>query len=153
MPPHDPAFDLVVARISLGIELCQYILVVLSTNTQMWIAATLLSSFGGGFTPSVQALAVELSSRNSHAKSIGSSAENFGQLFGALGVLQALASQVIGPTLFGTIFVASVESYPKAIFVTSGGIVALGLLVLSLIRVNPPVVDEEREPLLRAHDE
>jgi len=119
----------------------------------MWIAATLISSFGGGFTPSVQSLAVELSSRNSHAKSVGSSAKNFGQLFGALGVVQALASQVIGPTLFGTIFVASIESYPKAIFVTGGCIVTLGLLVLSFIRVNPPVVDEEREPLLPADDE
>jgi hypothetical protein len=101
----------------------------------------------------MQALAVELASRNSPVKSSGSSTENYGQLFGALGVLQALGSQVIGPSLFGAIFVASIKLHPKAIFVAGGCIVALGLLTLSFIRVKPPVVDEEHEPLLPNHDE
>ena len=121
---------------------------------QLWIAATLVSAFSGGFMPSMQALAVELSSGPSASNSAGSRPENFGQLFGALGVVQALASQVVGPTFFGTIFVASVEHHPKAIFVAGECIVILGLLVLSTIRVKPVVVDEEREPLLPAsHDE
>ena len=150
MPPHNPGFDLVVARLSLGVELLQYTLVLLSTNTHLFVAATLISSFSGGYTPSVQALAVELSSRNSPVKPVGSTAENYGQLFGALGVLQALCSQMIGPVLFGSVFVGTVDYFPKAIFVTGGCAVTLALLALSLIRIVPPtvVVDEEREPLL-----
>lgn len=154
MPPHDPAFDLVIAKLSLGIELLQYTLAVLSQNTNLFIAATLISAFSGGYTPSIQALAVELSGRNAPAKPAGSNVGNFGQLFGALGVIQALCSQMIGPALFGGVFVATVKYFPKAIFVTGGCVVVVALLVLSFIRVAPPVVvvDEEREPLL-VHDD
>lgn len=148
--PHDPAFDLVVARLSLGIELLQYTLAVLSQNTHLFIAATLISAFSGGYTPSTQALAVELSKRKSDANRAGSSPESFGQLFGALGVIQALCSQMLGPPLFGSVFVKTVKYFPKGIFVTGGCIVAVALFTLAFIRVSPPEVaaDEEREPLL-----
>ncbi len=59
-PPHTPSFDLFVARASALIETLAYAGAALSTTETMWIIATLSSSFGSGFAPSVQALALEL---------------------------------------------------------------------------------------------
>jgi hypothetical protein len=148
--PHDPAFDLVIARVSLLLELCQYFIATIATNVTVWISATVIGSFGGGFSPSIQALAVELFNRREtiiHGDE--RAGENYGQLFGALGVIQALCSQMLGPVLFGTVFVTTVKVYPKGIFVTAGVIVIAGLIFLSLIRVNQrEAVDAESEPLL-----
>jgi hypothetical protein len=152
--PHDPAFDLVIARVSLLLELCQYFIATIATNITVWISASIIGSFGGGFSPSLQALAIELfNHRETIVHGDERAGENYGQLFGALGVIQALCSQMLGPVLFGTIFVNTIKVYPKGIFVTGGVIVVAGLIFLSLIRVTRhDAVDAEREPLLSNGD-
>ncbi|KAG8832236.1 hypothetical protein FRC17_001684, partial [Serendipita sp. 399] len=154
--PHDVRFDLLVIRLSLLVELCQYTIAILSQNAIVWTAATVISAFSGGITPSIQALAVELSkptipSSSSARESTANEedTQNFGQLFGALAVLQALCSSILGPSLFGTIFVATIRTFPKAIFVAGWCIVFVDFICVSLIGVPGRVaVDEEREPLL-----
>jgi len=148
--PHDPAFDLAIARVSLLLELCHYFIATISTNVTIWISATVIGSFGGGFSPSLQALATELfNHRETAIHGDERAGENYGQLFGALGVIQAFCSQMLGPVLFGAVFVNTIEVYPKGIFVTSGITVVAGLIFLSLVRVSRrEAVDAEREPLL-----
>jgi hypothetical protein len=84
----------------------------------------------------------------------GKPTETYGQLFGALGVLQALGSQMIGPTVFGAVFVATIHTYPKGIFVASAAVSFLGLLCLSFIRIPRPIqLDGENEPLFVQEEE
>lgn len=59
-PYHTPTFDLFVARASALIETLAYAGTALSTTQNLWVVATLSSSLGSGFAPSVQALALEL---------------------------------------------------------------------------------------------
>ena len=59
-PRHTPSFDLFVARASALIETLTYAGAALSKTPTMWVIATLCSSLGSGFAPSVQALALEL---------------------------------------------------------------------------------------------
>lgn len=145
---HDPAFDLVIARASLAVEVVQYTLVLLSKDVGLFLVATILSSFSGGFSPAVQSLAVELAKRQADTAA-GATGENYGQLFGGLAVIQALCSQMIGPALFSAVFVGTIKDYPKGIFAAAFALVFIALLCLSLIRVpRRGVVDPEREPLL-----
>jgi hypothetical protein len=199
---HDPAFDLIIARVSLAVEIVQYTLVLLSRDVTLYIAATILSSFGGGFSPAILSLAVELAktqsgdninSNSSNRTDIhGSTAtapntattstaapnptstepspesdadggENYGQLFGGLAVVQALCSQMLGPSVFGAIFVGTIKTFPKGIFVAALSVVFTGLVCLSLIRVPRRAQgrdqdeearsdDPERQPLLGEHE-
>ncbi|KAG8830036.1 hypothetical protein FRC20_008509, partial [Serendipita sp. 405] len=54
--PHDASFDLLVIRLSLLVELCQYTIAILSQNVTVWTAATVISAFSSGVSPSIQAL-------------------------------------------------------------------------------------------------
>ncbi|PVF98942.1 MFS general substrate transporter [Serendipita vermifera] len=153
--PHDPKFDLKVARFSLITEIIGYVLAILSPNSTFWAASSIVNSFGSGFSPSVQSLAVDLSRREEPTTEDGGKpAETYGQLFGALGVLQAMGSQMIGPIVFGAIFTASIHTYPKGIFVAAAAISLLGLLCLSFIRIPRPIqLDTENEPLLAREED
>lgn len=110
----------------------------------------MIGSFGGGLSPSIQALSVELSrSKDSALHNGGQTTENYGHLFGAIAVVNAFSSQMLGPTVFGTIFVQTIHRFPKAIFVAGGVVIVVGLLCLSLIHIpKGHAGDEEREPLL-----
>ncbi|KAG8696390.1 hypothetical protein FRC09_008541 [Ceratobasidium sp. 395] len=154
--------DLLVVRASLGIDLVGYVLLGIVTSQNPFIGATIVLSFGGGFAPASQSLALALAHPSAHAARRNTLAgklptpmkREVGRLFGALAVIQALGSQVAGPAIFSVTFVASIGSHPRAIFWLSGVIIMLALCALSAVRLDTDAADRaettsEETPLLR----
>ncbi|KAJ7046990.1 major facilitator superfamily domain-containing protein [Mycena alexandri] len=138
--PHSASFDLWLARISLCIEVVAYTAMPFATTGLAFTGLTMLSSFGSGFSPAVQSASMELYSRK-----LGGSVES-GKLFGALSVIQALAGQILGPSIYGLIFIKTVAVFPTAIFFVSVGSVVISLICLSLVRLPADVrTDMEEE--------
>jgi hypothetical protein len=82
---HPLAFDLSLARISLFVEIIGYTAMSFAPSGLLYTAFTILASFGAGFGPSVQSVALELYTQKSDG------AMEAGRLFGGLSVIQALA--------------------------------------------------------------
>ncbi|QRW14712.1 major facilitator superfamily transporter [Ceratobasidium sp. AG-Ba] len=150
--------DLLVARLSLVAEVLGYILCAVIVDPLTFVLATCWLALGGGFSPSVQSLALALCqdqekdaakpSNNAdygstmgdrdqdRASSPATPASQTGRLFGALSVLQSLTSQIIGPSMFGAVFVNTIGVAPRAIFWTSAGCIGVSLLALSMVRLK-----------------
>ncbi|KAI0062299.1 hypothetical protein BV25DRAFT_1885581 [Artomyces pyxidatus] len=128
---HTPAVDLTIARVSLVVQAMSYAMMIISPSSWSFIAASALGSLGAGFSPTVQSLALELYMQRGGTES--------GKLFGALSVVQALGSQIIGPSLFGLIYVKSVATTPQLMFFALVGVILLSLFFVSFVRLpNPP---------------
>lgn len=85
LPTRSPAFDLALARVSAGLEATTYVATAIASTGTIFTLASTISSFGAGFSPAVQALALDIYT-NRRAQNRG----EVGRLFGALSVLQAL---------------------------------------------------------------
>ncbi|KAF9014116.1 major facilitator superfamily domain-containing protein [Cyathus striatus] len=109
---HSPAFDLNLARASLLIDALSYAFMGLTRSPIV-------------FTCSSVTLA--LYSRRGGTES--------GKLFGAMSVVQALCSQIIGPSLYGLVYMKTVATLPRAIFVVSVVSVFTGFIMLTLVRL------------------
>ncbi|KAJ7228026.1 major facilitator superfamily domain-containing protein [Mycena haematopus] len=127
--PHSASFNLSLARISLFIEVIAYAAMPFATSGLAFTGLTILSAFGSGFNPAVQSAAMEL-----YSKRIGTSVEA-GKLFGGMSVIQALCGQILGPSIYGIVFVKTVATFPKAIFFVSIASVCLSFICLSLVRL------------------
>lgn len=79
---HDANFDLNVAKVSVGIEVFVYILMVFSSSGPMFAVIATLGAFGMGFGPAIQSVALTLYNRRGGKDS--------GRLFGAMSVVQSL---------------------------------------------------------------
>ena len=79
---HDPNFDLKVAKVSVGIEVLVYTLMVFSSSGLMFAVVATLGAFGMGFGPAIQSVALTLYNRRGGKDS--------GKLFGAMSVVQSL---------------------------------------------------------------
>jgi MFS family permease len=123
-------FDLNIARGSLLIDLAAYTIMPLTISGTVFLGAAMLSSFGGGLNPALQAVALEL-----FARQPGRSVSQAGTLFGALSVLNALVSQVIGPALFGGVYLSTVAFFPQAIFVLTAVLIVLAFVFVALVRL------------------
>ncbi|KAG8705611.1 hypothetical protein FRC08_001575 [Ceratobasidium sp. 394] len=154
------AIDLLVARASLGVDISSYIASALVTTSTAFIGTSSLLSFGGGYPPAIQSLALALTqgpssegARNVNpttdepryeGASIDTSApDDTGRLLGAMSVVHALCSQILGPSLFGMTFVATVASLPRAIFWLSAALNLAALMSLLLVRLAPPGRNKE----------
>jgi len=131
---HSPSFDLNLARVSIFIEMTCYTLLGLAQTPIAFTVFTLIGSFGGGFSPALQSVALELYSRRGEKET--------GRLFGAMSVLQALGSQIIGPAVFGFTYIGTVAVFPAAIFFLSTGIVLVSFVLLGLVRVSDEAVEQ-----------
>ena len=80
--PTSPRLDLNTARVSLVIELTAYAMMATAKTGTLFTVYTALGSFGAGFTPAVQSLALGIYA--------GRGGEETGKLFGGLSVVQAL---------------------------------------------------------------
>ncbi|KAG9040367.1 hypothetical protein FS837_000736 [Tulasnella sp. UAMH 9824] len=139
LPPHVAAkFDVKIARVSLVVELISDLVICLSVGPKSWTMGSTMQSFGSGFAPSIQSLSLFLTPPG----------EN-GKLFGSLAVVSALGGQVIGPAVFGSVFVATVGSFPKAIFIVATAGVVLASVALSLVQLPKPA----QAPLFSAAEE
>ncbi|EJD35616.1 hypothetical protein AURDEDRAFT_75130, partial [Auricularia subglabra TFB-10046 SS5] len=92
-------FDLLVVRFSLALDFTSHLLVttLAPPSGVVFTAITALSRMGAGFLPAAHSLSLCI------LRASGETAE-VGKLFGALSVLQATGSTIIGPTLCGTLF-------------------------------------------------
>ncbi|CAE6430874.1 unnamed protein product [Rhizoctonia solani] len=146
--------DLFVARASLGVDITSYSASALVTTSNAFLGTTTILSFGGGYPPAIQSLAltltqtskaqdaatVNLTSDEPHFEgaSIDTTApDDTGRLLGAMSVVYTLCSQIFGPSLFGALFVATVGSAPRSIFWLSAALNGLALGSLLLVRLKP----------------
>ncbi|KAH8116885.1 MFS general substrate transporter [Phellopilus nigrolimitatus] len=131
LAPHTPSFDLGLARASLVLEAVCYSFIPLAPSAHMFLVFGMLVSWGGGFNPAVQALALELYTRRSRKQG---GAET-GRLFGAMSVVQVMCAQIIGPAIFGLTYMKTVATYPRAIFWVSSGSMIVSLIFICLVRL------------------
>jgi len=124
---NSPTVDLNIARISLLVEMMSYILMAIASTGSAFTVFTAMGSFGAGFMPAVEslALAVYLSRGNTES----------GSLFGALSVMHALGGQLISPILFGFTYAATVGTFPQTIFVLCAGAMSFSLVLVTFVRV------------------
>lgn len=112
----------------------------LAPNSITFSLATLMGSVGQGFIPSVQSVALELYSRRGETET--------GKLFGALSVVSALGSQIVGPAMFGFVYIQTVAFAPAAVFYVSTAITAVALTLLCLVRLGDVRRDVEDQVVL-----
>ncbi|KAG8885596.1 hypothetical protein FRB97_000504 [Tulasnella sp. 331] len=116
--------DLLIARVSLIIDFASYIVVVVSGGPVLFVVGSLALSFGGGFGPAVNSLAMHLSD-----------GQGSGKLFGAMAVATTIGSSLVGPAVFGLIYINTVGVFPKAIFVAAAISVVAAFGAMLLIRL------------------
>lgn len=127
----------------------------------MFVAAGALGALATGYVPTTHSLSLELYTRR------GGSPSEAGRLFGAMSVIQTLGcapsnvspkvrcdvdrvlcrNQVVGPSLFGIIYIKTVSTFPETIFYVCAAVVLLSLFFLSLVQIPPygRVIDAEAE--------
>lgn len=152
------AVDLLVARASLGIDVSSYTASALVTTSSAFVGTTTLLSLGGGYPPAIQSLALAVTqtskdpSSNTHAAtgephyetaSTDTAPDDTGRLLGAMSVVSTLCSQIIGPSIFGMVFVATVETLPRSLFWLSAILNSAALLSLLLVRLSKPDASED----------
>ncbi|KAJ7678858.1 major facilitator superfamily domain-containing protein [Mycena polygramma] len=123
-------FDKRLAQASLSVDALADLLVAISpTSSQIsFIAYSCMSSFTSGGNPALHSLgAVCL-----HA--LGLSSET-GRLFGAIGVLNAIAHSV-SPGIYAATYSMTVSSYPKTIFCVASSLLMTAVILLGGIRVK-----------------
>ncbi|KAG8993154.1 hypothetical protein FRB90_000775, partial [Tulasnella sp. 427] len=133
----DVRFDLNLARISLAVDSLGYLLVVFMTNgtSQSFVLATLLSAFGSGTAPAIQSASLCM---------LKNPAEDSGKLFGAFSMIQSTAAFVISPLIFGLMYSETVKTFPEAIFLCGGILLAFSCAALILVRPTLPVKKKKR---------
>lgn len=124
---HSPAFDLGLARASLVVEIISYTLMGLAPTPLSFTVFGMLSAMGAGFSPAVQSVTLAMYSRKGGTE--------VGRLFGALSVVQALCSQILGPSLYGLVYMKTVATFPRAIFAITVASVVLSFFLFSLVRL------------------
>ncbi|QRV90180.1 major facilitator superfamily transporter [Ceratobasidium sp. AG-Ba] len=127
----EQSFDLRVARISMCLEFLSYFLLCSSSSQHAFVLTTALSAFGGGTSPAMQSLALGILGPNQEADT--------GKLFGALSMLSSIASTVLSPMVFGSIYSLTVAAFPKAIFVVATAVLMVALLLLALVEPMRPL--------------
>jgi MFS family permease len=134
LPSHSPKFDLNLARISVVLDILAFVTMIFASSSLVFASGAILQSLGAGYSPAVQALALDIYSRR------GGKGEA-GKLFGAISVVQALGSQILGPALFGFVYYKTVATFPSAIFVLTVALMMISLFLLAL--VHPPTSEDD----------
>ncbi|KAK4056403.1 hypothetical protein OIO90_002546 [Microbotryomycetes sp. JL221] len=132
---HDSRFDLVLARFSIVVDILGYVGLALNGGSSTrFLLFTAFSCLGGGAMPAIQSLAL------AHA-----SHRDAGRLFASLSVLSSVMSSVIGPLLFGSIFMSTIASAPETVFWAGAAVFTVALLSVMTIRLRRASVDEIEE--------
>ncbi|KAJ7632793.1 major facilitator superfamily domain-containing protein [Roridomyces roridus] len=139
---HSVSFDISLARVSLLIDVIGYAGLPFAPTGFIFTLFTMVCSFGTAFSPAVQSTALEL-----YTRKIGGRNES-GKLFGALSVVQALAGQILGPSLYGTVYMKTVGTFPKAIFFVSITNLLISFICLGLVRLPEHVRADEEDTVV-----
>ncbi|KAJ7709720.1 major facilitator superfamily domain-containing protein [Mycena rosella] len=147
---HSASSDLAVARVSLLLEIIAYIAMPLAPTGLIFTLLAMLSSLASGFSPAVQSAALDLYGRRNG----GIANVESGKLFGAISVLQALCGQILGPSIYGLVYIKTVATFPQAIFMVSAASVVISFTCLSLVRLPADIhTDVEEVSHLPDHGE
>ncbi|KAF9479286.1 MFS general substrate transporter [Pholiota conissans] len=151
---HSSAFDLKLAKYALLLDIVAYAGMGLSRTSLPFTIFGALSALGAGFGPATEAVILTLyTSRGDTEK---------GKLLGAVGVVQAICSQIIGPAMFGLIYMKTVTLHPRTIYAVSVSTVIAALLLLNFVRLPkgngssqaaPEEVEEQESSFLRVADQ
>ncbi|KAH9857150.1 MFS general substrate transporter [Lenzites betulinus] len=101
--------DLVLARVALVTDIIFYALTPTATTGALFAIWGMCISLGASFGPVMQSLALDLYSRRGGSDT--------GRLLGALTVVSALSSHIVGPTLFGLTYMRTVAAMPGTIYI------------------------------------
>lgn len=82
--PHTPAVDLGIARMSLVVQTICFVIIAISKDAGMFVAAGALGALATGYSPTTHSLSLELYTRR------GGLPSEAGRLFGALSVIQTV---------------------------------------------------------------
>ncbi|KAI0362392.1 MFS general substrate transporter [Trametes cingulata] len=102
------SLDLILARAALVTDMLFYALMPTAVSAALFAVYGMCISLGASFGPVMQSLALELYARRGGSDT--------GRLLGALTVVSALSSHIIGPTLFGVTYMKTVATLPGAIY-------------------------------------
>ncbi|KAH0585168.1 hypothetical protein H2248_008424 [Termitomyces sp. 'cryptogamus'] len=160
-------FDLLMTRCSLLVDILSNVFItcgpapinseVSAAQSQIiFVLASGLSSWGSGAPPALQSLGLCIMQTRALESPVlvgikSPREEGVGQLFGALAVMHALGQMIIGPMLFGMVYSGTVATFPKAVFVTAGGLLVCALVLAFLVR--GPVVQEKKRNSTRISEE
>ncbi|KAG8973857.1 hypothetical protein FRC05_008077 [Tulasnella sp. 425] len=133
----DVRFDLNLARFSLAIDSLGYFLVVFvsKSSSRAFVLATLLSAFGSGSAPAMQSASLCL---------LKNPSEDSGKLLGAFSMIQATAAFIISPLVFGLMYSETVRTFPEAMFLCGGILLAVSFTALILVRPALPIKKRKR---------
>ncbi|KAF5369159.1 hypothetical protein D9615_009966 [Tricholomella constricta] len=142
---HSPAFDLRLAHASLFIEVISYTFLAIAPTALFFTVFSMLASMGAGLNPALQSVALAMYRRRGGTES--------GRLFGALSVIQALSSQILGPALYGLVYMKTVATFPRGIFILSMVTIMTSFALLTFVRLpketrSGPSSGSESDPLL-----
>ncbi|TRM62597.1 hypothetical protein BD626DRAFT_569746 [Schizophyllum amplum] len=103
---HSPLFDLRFARVCLLIEVIAYTGMALSPHPAAYTASAMGAAIGGALPAALQSVALDIYVRRGGTEA--------GKLFGAISVVQALSSQIAGPSMFALVYMNTVATFPAA---------------------------------------
>lgn len=135
------AFDVNVIRASVFFDTVGYLGYTLSRRGEMMILSGVVAAFGGIGSPTLQ------SSLTKHVP-----AEQTGQVLGASGLLHALA-RVVAPTIFNSIYYATVKHFPQTVFVCLAATFGLAFLLSWFIKTNGMCLAVKASPVVDLHAE
>lgn len=124
---HSPRFELGVARLSLAFDAAAYALMVVYPSRKIFVIFGLFGAMGIGFSPAMQTLAMAMYSRRGGTET--------GRLFGALSVVQALAGQILGPAVYGFVYIRTVVVFPRGIFLAALLCIIVSCILMSFVRL------------------
>ncbi|GAA5943567.1 hypothetical protein JCM1841_001132, partial [Sporobolomyces salmonicolor] len=132
----DAVSDLSLARASSLITLVGYLILAAPTpstsSSRNYWAGTVLTASSAATIPALQALSLAVSAP-----------EDAGKVLACVSALATVSSSTVGPSLFGAVFVLSVENWAELVFVVAAVWVALSTLPLFMIRLRGSSEDEE----------
>ncbi|GAA5863763.1 hypothetical protein JCM1840_005758 [Sporobolomyces johnsonii] len=132
----DTAFDLSLARTSSLITLVGYLVFATpppssSASRNYWVGTALTAS-SAATIPALQSLALAVSAP-----------DDAGEVLACVSALATVSASTVGPSLFGAVFVLSVERWAELVFVVAAVWVGLSTLPLFMVRLGGTTQDEE----------
>ncbi|PFH51723.1 hypothetical protein AMATHDRAFT_142025 [Amanita thiersii Skay4041] len=130
--PSYPSFDLNIARCSLLVDTVTDGCMGSFRTALEFTVSSVFGSAGIGFVPAIRAVALVLYTRAGGTES--------GRLFGALSLLQALCSYILGPSIYGFVYMTTVAWFPRMIFFVSLLMNLVSLLCLGMVSLPKTVL-------------
>ncbi|KAJ7650225.1 major facilitator superfamily domain-containing protein [Roridomyces roridus] len=123
-------FDKTLAQASLCVDaLADFLIVVSPASSQtLFVLYSCMSSFTSGGNPALHSLGAVC------IYALGYGSET-GRLFGAIGVLNAIAHS-ISPTIFAMTYSLTVASHPSSIFLVAAALLFGAVMLLGRLRIN-----------------